>query len=99
MSLSLQAKLLQVIQNRTITRLGGEKAINVDIRIISATNKDLKQMIEDGKFRSDLYYRLNVIPLELPPLRELREDIIPLTEYFKISQASANRRIRKYLQE
>lgn len=82
MPLSLQAKLLQAIQNKKITRVGGSQEIPVDIRIISATNRDLGKMIEQGTFRQDLYYRLNIIPLHLPPLRQRKADIIPLTEQF-----------------
>ena len=74
MPLSLQAKLLQSLQNRTITRVGGEKTIKVDIRLITATNMDLEQMVEDGTFRNELYYRINVVPIHLPLLRERRED-------------------------
>lgn len=82
MPLSLQAKLLQVIHKKEFTRVGGEKPINVDIRIISATNKDLEKMVEAGAFRNDLYFRLNVIPIHLPSLRERKEDVWPLAEYF-----------------
>lgn len=80
--LPLQAKLLQVLQNKRITHVGGSKEIPVDIRIISATNKNLEAMIEDGSFRQDLYYRLNIIPLELPPLRQRKEDIPSLIDTF-----------------
>jgi len=82
MPLPLQAKLLRVIQDREIERLGGEKTIKVDVRIIAATNRDLKKLVEEGKFREDLYYRLNVIPIHVPPLRERREDIPILIEHF-----------------
>lgn len=82
MPLNLQSKLLQVIQNKTITRVGGERPIQVDLRIISATNQDLPSAIKNGSFRSDLYYRLNVVPLEIPPLRDHKEDIIPLANFF-----------------
>lgn len=76
--LQLQSKLLRVLQDREFMRIGGKETISVDIRITAATNKDLKQMVEDKTFRSDLFYRLNVIPIYIPPLRERREDIIPL---------------------
>jgi len=74
-SLNIQVKLLRIIQERKFERVGGEETISSDVRIISATNLDLKKQIEDGKFREDLYYRLNVIQIEVPPLRSRREDI------------------------
>jgi len=80
--LSLQAKLLRVIQDKTFERIGGTKSIKVDIRIIAATNKDLDKMVKKGNFREDLYFRLNVIPIYLPPLRERKEDIPLLIDYF-----------------
>jgi len=80
--LSMQVKLLRVLQNRTIERLGGTRAVPVNVRIIAGTKRDLKQMVVDGKFREDLYYRLNVLPVALPPLRERREDIPVLMEHF-----------------
>lgn len=73
--LALQPKLLRVIQERTVDRIGGKKPIPVDVRVIAATNRDLESMIENGVFRSDLYYRLNVISLYVPPLRERRDDV------------------------
>ena len=79
MPLYLQAKLLRVLQERTITRIGSNNQIKVDIRVIAATNKDLLRAIRENKFREDLYYRLNVIPLKIPPLRERPEDIDDLT--------------------
>ncbi|MBN3032985.1 MAG: sigma-54-dependent Fis family transcriptional regulator [Candidatus Saganbacteria bacterium] len=79
---AMQAKLLRVLEDRTIERLGGEKSITVNVRIISATNIDFQREIESGKFRHDLYYRLNVIPLELIPLRERKEDIPLFAAYF-----------------
>jgi len=82
LSLGLQAKLLRVIQERKLTRVGGTKAIELDIRIISATNKDLQEQTQNGRFREDLYYRLNVIPITIPPLRERVEDIAPLIMHF-----------------
>lgn len=82
MSINLQAKLLRIVQDKRVERLGGTKSFQVDSRIISTTNKDLKKMVEEGKFREDLYFRLNVFPLIIPPLRERKEDIIPLAEYF-----------------
>ena len=82
MPLYLQAKLLRVLQERTIIRIGSNQVIPIDVRVIAATNKDLKEMIREKKFREDLYYRLNVIPLKIPPLRERKEDIEELTDYF-----------------
>jgi len=78
MSTSTQAKLLRVLEEGSFTRLGGTRPISVDVRIIAATNKDLKASIAEGKFREDLFYRLNVVPLTIPPLRERTEDIVPL---------------------
>ena len=80
--LSLQPKLLRVIQEQTLERLGGTTSIKIDVRIIAATNKNLEEMIEKGLFREDLYYRLNVVPIFLPPLRERKEDIPVLLDYF-----------------
>lgn len=82
LSLEMQVKLLRAIQEKEITRLGSNKVIKTDIRLITATNKDLKQLIKDGKFREDLYFRLNVINIEVPPLRERKEDIPQLIDYF-----------------
>jgi transcriptional regulator with PAS, ATPase and Fis domain len=82
MSIELQAKLLRALQEGEIEHLGGTKMIHVDTRIIAATNQDLRQSIETGAFRQDLYYRLNMIPIHLPPLRGRREDILILAEYF-----------------
>ncbi len=80
--LSMQVKLLRVLQNRTIERLGGTRTVPVNVRIIAGSKRDLKQMVAEGKFREDLYYRLNVLPVALPPLRERREDIAVLMEHF-----------------
>ena len=82
MPLHLQAKLLRAIQEKTITKVGGTKEIGVDIRIIAATNRDLDQMVEDGEFREDLFYRLAVAPIRIPALRERKSDIALLTKYF-----------------
>jgi DNA-binding NtrC family response regulator len=82
MSLSTQAKLLRVLQEKEIRRVGGTKTIPVDIRIISATNKNLEEAIKQGSFRDDLFYRLNIIPITIPPLRERNEDIKALINYF-----------------
>jgi len=85
----LQVKLLRAIQEKTFRRVGGAEDIKVDVRIIAATNQELAQEVEDGRFREDLYYRLNVVSVEMPPLRKRKEDIPLLTEYF----------IRKYSKE
>ena len=82
MSLSAQAKVLRALQENKITRVGGEKEIAVDVRVIAATNKNLKEEIKKGKFREDLYHRLSVIIIEVPPLRERKEDIPLLVEHF-----------------
>lgn len=80
--LELQSKLLRAIQEQEFERLGGNKTIRADIRFVAATNRDLKQMVDEGKFRSDLYYRLHVFPLMVPALRERRDDIPPLVRHF-----------------
>src|SRR5262245_39098558 len=80
--LSMQVKLLRVLQNRTIERLGGTGMVPVNVRVIAGTKRDLKQMVAEGKFREDLYYRLCVLPVSLPPLRERREDIPVLMDFF-----------------
>lgn len=80
--LPMQAKLLRALETGEIMRVGGSKLVRTDARVIAATNRDLKQMVAEKKFREDLYYRLNVMPLFLPPLRERREDILPLAEQF-----------------
>jgi formate hydrogenlyase transcriptional activator len=81
-SLELQPKLLRAVQEQEFERLGSVKTIQVNVRMIAATHRDLPGMIRDGKFREDLFYRLNVFPIEIPPLRERREDIPPLVNYF-----------------
>jgi transcriptional regulator with GAF, ATPase, and Fis domain len=80
--LSMQVKLLRALQNRQVERVGGSRTIPVNVRIITGTKRDLRQLVAEGKFREDLYYRLNVLPIVLPPLRERREDIPVLMEHF-----------------
>ncbi len=93
MSVNLQAKLLRVLENGTFRRVGGITDIKVDVRVISATNKDIKEEIAGGNFRDDLYYRLNVVPLHIPPLRERKEDIPLLVEHFLTKSSAAKRRV------
>ncbi|MCB0747511.1 MAG: sigma-54-dependent Fis family transcriptional regulator, partial [Ignavibacteriae bacterium] len=89
-SSALQAKLLRVIENKEIIRLGDTKVIKVDVRILAATNKDLKKLVEEGKFREDLYYRLNVFPIKVPTLRERKSDIPLLVKNFIENSTSEN---------
>src|SRR6185503_15441552 len=81
MDFKLQAKLLQVLQDQEFQRLGGKETIHVDVRVIAATHCDLERAISEGRFREDLYYRLNVVTIRVPPLRERQEDILPLAEF------------------
>ena len=92
MSLAMQLKLLRVLQDREITRVGGEEVIKVDVRIIAATNKDLLKEIEAGRFRDDLYYRLNVVTIAMPPLRKRSEDIPMLAQHFLEQFSERNRK-------
>ena len=92
MDMSLQGKILRAIQGKEFERVGGSKTIKVDVRIVTASNKDLERAIGEGKFREDLYYRLNVIPVHLPPLRERREDIPLLLDFFKKEFAKKRKR-------
>jgi two-component system NtrC family response regulator len=88
MPMPLQATLLRVLQERKISRLGGSGEIDVDVRVVAASNRDLPQLVADGRFREDLYYRLNVVPIELPPLRDRRDDVPLLAKAF-LEQAAA----------
>ncbi len=94
MSPSLQAKLLKVIEDKEFIRVGGTRSIKVDIRFIAATNQNIKLLVSNGKFREDLYYRLNVMDIFIPPLRDRKEDIPPLSKYFLSKHAgNANKKI------
>lgn len=96
--LHLQSKLLRVLQEGEIFRIGGTASIGIDVRVIAATNSDLKAKAKNGTFREDLYYRLNVVPIKLPPLRKRKEDIIPLAKSF-ISQYNKKHNLKKELSE
>jgi DNA-binding NtrC family response regulator len=82
MPMQLQSKLLRVLESRTFRRVGGQTDITVDVRVVAATHRDLPREVQDGRFREDLYYRLNVVPISMPPLRERAEDIAPLADHF-----------------
>lgn len=96
--LHVQAKLLRVLESGELIRVGSSKVKKVDVRIIAATNRNLEQMVEEGSFRGDLYYRLNVLPLKLPPLRERREDILRLADYY-LNEYNRKYHVEKYFSE
>lgn len=98
-SMEIQPKLLRAIQEQEFERVGGTKSIKVDVRLISTSNRNMKEAIEQKLFREDLYYRLNVVPLQLPPLRDRREDILPLADYFLEKLCLENRKPKKQLSE
>ena len=93
---NLQVKLLRVLENCTFMRVGGEKPVTVDVRVLSATNRDLNREVEKQRFREDLYYRLNVVPLKLPPLRERQADIPLLLAYFLEQARSRGQRVLSF---
>jgi len=94
---NIQIHLLRVLEEKKITRVGGNEEINVDVRVIAATNRNLKASIEQGRFREDLYYRLNVVTIDLPPLKDRMEDILPLAEHFLKKYAEENsKRIKTF---
>jgi len=95
MPISLQAKILRVLEGGTFRRVGGITDVTVDVRIIAATNQDLLKLIEDGRFREDLYFRLNVLSINIPPLRERREDIPLLVEHFLKKFGDGKKKITK----
>jgi Nif-specific regulatory protein len=96
-NLDVQANLLRILQEKEFDRVGGQRTIKVDVRVIAATNKNLEQAVEDGTFRGDLYYRLNVFPIYMPPLRERKTDILMLADYFLEKYAKENHKdIRRF---
>ncbi|GED71706.1 PAS domain-containing protein [Brevibacillus reuszeri] len=97
--LSLQAKLLRVLQEHELVRIGGTKPIKIDVRIIAATNRNLQEETRLGRFREDLYYRLNVVPVNIPPLRERKDDILPLLLFFKDKFNSKYKKTKTFSQE
>ena len=98
-SASAQVKLLRVLQEREFERVGGSKTIKVNVRLVAATNRNLEKMVEDGEFREDLYYRLNVIPIDLPPLRERGDDIRQLVEFFLEKSIKNHKKVVKITEE
>jgi two-component system nitrogen regulation response regulator NtrX len=99
MSLNTQAKILRILQEQRFERVGGSQTIQVDVRVLTATNKDLEQEIAVGRFRQDLYYRLNVIPIHVPPLRERKEDIPALIDHFLKTYATLTNGVKKTITE
>jgi DNA-binding NtrC family response regulator len=95
LNINMQAKILRALQEKEIMRVGGTKPLKVDVRVIAATNRDLEAMVKDGRFREDLYYRLNIIPIVIPPLRNRRDDIPPLVDFFIAKHSvDSNRQIQ-----
>ena len=96
MPLGLQAKLLRVLQEREVERVGGKKPVALDIRVLATSNRDMGSEVRGGRFREDLYYRLNVFPLEIPALRQRPGDILPLARHCLARQAAASRRAARF---
>jgi transcriptional regulator with PAS, ATPase and Fis domain len=92
LNISMQAKILRALQEREIMRVGGTRPIKVDVRVVAATNRDLEAMVKDGRFREDLYYRLNIIPIVIPPLRNRRDDIPALVDFFIAKHVAGSHR-------
>jgi transcriptional regulator with GAF, ATPase, and Fis domain len=99
LGLSLQSKLLRILEDQTLMRLGGKKPIQVDFRLVTATNEDLEKAVKEGRFREDLYYRIHVVPLMVPPLRDRADDIPLLVEYFVNLYCVTNRLTPKQVDE
>jgi two-component system response regulator PilR (NtrC family) len=98
LGLSLQSKLLRVLEDRAVTRIGGKTAKKIDFRLLAATNEDLEQMVEEGRFREDLYYRINVVPIMVPPLRERKSDLPLLVDHFLRIYCRENRKPLKQVE-
>ena len=98
-NVNMQAKLLRALQEKEVMHVGGNRPIKVDVRVLAATNRDLEAMVKDGRFREDLYYRLNVIPITVPPLRQRRDDILALMDYFLIKHSANAARPMKFSSE
>ncbi len=99
MSLGLQAKLLRILQEREVERLGDQKLIPLDVRVMATSNRNMQEEVKNGRFREDLYYRLNVFRIEMPPLRDRIEDIVPIAEFLLNRVDNKNNSICPHLSE